>query len=275
MSIKCGIYMTPKKRPKFDEFVTYAREQGIDMVDLNLDGAMRDLPQDLDCILHKITDDYAKSGRDEVCRGRMKHWNALLEMNKRAVLIDPMEGILPVLKRSSMMEMLQQLSSSNNLPFSTPSCTSLTAADILSHKVSNQGLKALGLRPPFLCKLDAACGVDNAHIMTVFDDVSQLKEDLSGECSIQNFINHGGVIWKVYVIGEHFYILPRPSLEDVGNDTELPYSFNSQKSCAFKPNGAQQNLDGPKDEDVRQLNNIIRQKLGLTLYGVDIIIETG
>jgi len=79
--------MTPKKRPKFDEFVTYAREQGIDMVDLNLDGAMRDLPQDLDCILHKITDDYAKSGRDEVCRGRMKHWNALLEMNKRVQLL--------------------------------------------------------------------------------------------------------------------------------------------------------------------------------------------
>mmetsp|Transcript_35353 Transcript_35353/g.110514 ORF Transcript_35353/g.110514 Transcript_35353/m.110514 type:complete len:113 (-) Transcript_35353:1542-1880(-) len=62
MSIKCGIYMTPKKRPKFDEFVTYAREQG-------------------------ITDDYAKSGRDEVCRGRMKHWNALLEMNKRVQLL--------------------------------------------------------------------------------------------------------------------------------------------------------------------------------------------
>eukprot|EP00960_Hanusia_phi_P066658 766446-Hanusia_phi.AAC.1 len=71
--------MTPKKRPKFDEFVMFAREQGIEMVDLNLDSSVSELPNDLDCILHKITDDYAKSERDEVCKARLPYWIPWME----------------------------------------------------------------------------------------------------------------------------------------------------------------------------------------------------
>ncbi len=53
--IRCGAYISPKKRPKFgyDEFVKAARVHGVIIVDLDLEGDVSNLPTNLDAILHK------------------------------------------------------------------------------------------------------------------------------------------------------------------------------------------------------------------------------
>jgi hypothetical protein len=53
--IRCGMYISPKKRPKFgyDEFVKVSRSHGVIIVDLDLEGDVSNLPTDLDAILHK------------------------------------------------------------------------------------------------------------------------------------------------------------------------------------------------------------------------------
>jgi predicted site-specific integrase-resolvase len=54
--IRCGMYITRKKRPKFgyDDFVAIAKQHGVVIVDLDLDGDHDKLPNDLHCILHKV-----------------------------------------------------------------------------------------------------------------------------------------------------------------------------------------------------------------------------
>lgn len=54
--IRCGMYIAPKKRPKFgyDDFISVAKQHGVVVVDLDLDGDHDNLPGDLDVILHKV-----------------------------------------------------------------------------------------------------------------------------------------------------------------------------------------------------------------------------
>jgi hypothetical protein len=53
--IRCGTYITPKKRPKFgyDKFIETSRSHGVIIVDLDLEGDVSKLPTNLDAILHK------------------------------------------------------------------------------------------------------------------------------------------------------------------------------------------------------------------------------
>ena len=55
--IRCGVYITPKKRPKFgyDKFIETARLHGVIIVDLDLEGDVSNLPTNLDAILHKAS----------------------------------------------------------------------------------------------------------------------------------------------------------------------------------------------------------------------------
>ena len=57
--IRCGMYITPKKRPKFGyaEFVLIAKAQGVLIEDLDLEGEHSKLPSNLDAILHKVRKD--------------------------------------------------------------------------------------------------------------------------------------------------------------------------------------------------------------------------
>jgi hypothetical protein len=54
--VKCGMYITPKKRPKFkyEQFILCAKGEGVDVGDINLDGPIENLPSNLDIIVHKV-----------------------------------------------------------------------------------------------------------------------------------------------------------------------------------------------------------------------------
>ena len=55
--IRCGMYIAPKKRPKFgfDDFIATAKQHGVLVEDLDLEGEHANLPTNLDIILHKVT----------------------------------------------------------------------------------------------------------------------------------------------------------------------------------------------------------------------------
>lgn len=59
-----------------------------------------------------------------------------------------------------------------------------------------------------------ACGHDYAHVMAIFsayDDMLGL--DYGGEAlTVQEYVNHGGTIYKVYVVGGEKHVVMRASL---------------------------------------------------------------
>ena len=60
-----------------------------------------------------------------------------------------------------------------------------------------------GVRLPCIAKSASACGTTDAHQMSILTQWSQMDQlRIPDEAILQNFHNHGGVLYKVYVIGE-------------------------------------------------------------------------
>lgn len=227
--VRCGLYMAAKKRPKFDRFIADARTRGLDVVDLDLDADDAAAPThlQLDVILHKITDDMASAEVDPDAARRLANFEAVLACNPRAALIDPLSGIRPLLNRAEMQHVLASIIADLQLDVTLPKWATIPAKS-RSQDIA-AALNAAGMRAPYLCKTEAACGVPHSHEMAIFSEASQLHEfTVPGPFTVQEFQNHGGVIYKVYVLGREWFVDARPSLIDTDASTTLKI-FNSQK----------------------------------------------
>lgn len=77
-------------------------------------------------------------------------------------------------------------------------------------------LKLKNLKFPVICKTFQSCGTTESHEMAVvlrLEAFSSLK--LRKPLLIQEFVNHGGVLFKVFVIGTKYQIVKRPSVPDL------------------------------------------------------------
>jgi Inositol 1,3,4-trisphosphate 5/6-kinase ATP-grasp domain len=88
---------------------------------------------------------------------------------------------------------------------------------------------------PVICKRIVACGSPSSHQMAIAcSREAMIKENgFDGTWLVQQYINHDGMIYKVYVLGSYVYIQPRPSLPNISlsgaNSSKMSHvSFNSQ-----------------------------------------------
>ncbi|KAG2444462.1 hypothetical protein HXX76_001214 [Chlamydomonas incerta] len=81
-------------------------------------------------------------------------------------------------------------------------------------------LTAAGLKPPLLVKPLWTDGREGSHGLAVLHDMAALGKVLHGAVSselkpplvVQQFVAHGGVLFKVYVLGQRTVVCQRPSL---------------------------------------------------------------
>ncbi len=69
-------------------------------------------------------------------------------------------------------------------------------------------------RFPFICKSAVSAGQSDSHIMTVVFNKEGLS-DMSAPILLQEYINHYGQIYKVFVLGDkvfHFHISPHTNV---------------------------------------------------------------
>ncbi|XP_030892308.1 inositol-tetrakisphosphate 1-kinase-like [Leptonychotes weddellii] len=88
-------------------------------------------------------------------------------------------------------------------------------------------LEQNGLAFPFICKTRVAHGTNSHEMAIVFN-----QEGLSAiqpPCVVQNFINHNAVLYKVFVVGESYTVVQRPSLKNfsAGTSDRESIFFNS------------------------------------------------
>ena len=63
-----------------------------------------------------------------------------------------------------------------------------------------------GLAPPFIIKPVAACGAAHAHDLTLVLHATGLAEaDVAVPSIAQVFVDHGGLLYKAYVLGEQVF----------------------------------------------------------------------
>uniref|UniRef100_A0A3Q2IED1 inositol-1,3,4-trisphosphate 5/6-kinase n=1 Tax=Equus caballus TaxID=9796 RepID=A0A3Q2IED1_HORSE len=141
-------------------------------------------------------------------------------------------------------------------------------------------LEENGLAFPFICKTRVAHGTNSHEMAIVFN-----QEGLSAiqpPCVVQNFINHNAVLYKVFVVGESYTVVQRPSLKNfsAGTSDRESIFFNSHNVSKPESSSVLTELDKiegvferPSDEVIRELSRALRQALGVSLFGIDIIIN--
>ncbi|XP_029413828.1 inositol-tetrakisphosphate 1-kinase isoform X3 [Nannospalax galili] len=256
----------------------------------------------------------------ELCRKRgIEVVQEYIDAHPETIVLDPLPAIRTLLDRSKSYELIRKIEAymKDDRICSPPfmELTSLCGDDTMRLLEQN------GLAFPFICKTRVAHGT-NSHEMAIVFNQEGLNA-IQPPCVVQNFINHNAVLYKVFVVGESYTVVQRPSLKNFSAGTSgsspgpslmppvwtgsgrsgrtvghtgvamglcgslagrMPdresIFFNSHNVSKPESSSVLTELDKiegvferPSDEVIRELSRALRQALGVSLFGIDIIIN--
>ncbi|KAM7253892.1 hypothetical protein ACFE04_031574 [Oxalis oulophora] len=194
-----GYALLPKKQKSFiqDSLLTSTESRGIDMIKIDTSRPLTDQGP-FDCILHKLYgDDW---------RRQLKEFK---ELNPNAVVLDAPKAIERLHNRISMLHFVSELRiDTDNDTFGIPKQIVIYDKETLFDRKSCEYLKY-----PVIAKPLVADGSAKSHKMALVFNHDGLNK-LNPPIVLQEFVNHGGVIFKVYVVGKYVKCVKRKSLPD-------------------------------------------------------------
>ncbi|KAI3656041.1 hypothetical protein MP638_000939 [Amoeboaphelidium occidentale] len=233
MKYKVGYLFTDKKIKSsglvLKSLELALKERSIEWIRIELEA----IPDGLDAIVHKITDLLVSETENDLllsqvsCGGVISVLNNYLERFPKCILIEPFEALEKLLTRKSMLQ-----------AFVRVCCEFSSSAEQSKYEFCApvyQVLNADALQSiqdkifPAIVKNNTACALSKSHVMYAVsgrEDVDKLKRFVGRDEDVvaQRFVPHYGIILKVYVLDDHFFISLRPSIEQA---VEF-ISFNSQ-----------------------------------------------
>ncbi|GMI42988.1 hypothetical protein TrCOL_g3857 [Triparma columacea] len=276
--------------------------QKVKFVPLNLDLPLEDQHGGrFDCILHKLTEDLLLVSNSPVpppphvlkSIQRLERLEVYCAHNDKCNLICPPRNVRKLMSRASIARILAdslRLVRAPGLHFSAPlDAVVRTPSDVEAFKV-REGSK---LSYPLIAKPLDAAGTASSHKMTVVLRDEGL-ESLTLPCLLQEYENHGGVLFKVYVLGGNVRVFSRPSLPDlragriyerdrVDFDSQKPYpgieDFGGEEGKGEGGGGAGDGEGGEVPrmltiEEVKPIADDIRKTFGLDLFGFDVLVRS-
>ncbi|KAL1534484.1 Inositol-tetrakisphosphate 1-kinase 3 [Salvia divinorum] len=267
-SIVVGYAFTSKKKKSFlkPKFIRFARNKGIQFVPIDLKRALSEQGP-FNIVLHKL------EGRD---------WSQVIEDYQRlhpdVTVVDPPEAIQHLRNRQSMLEVVADL----KLPESYGKVCTPRQLVISKNPTSvpDEVIKA-GLTVPLVVKPLVVDGSVKSHTLFLAYDHISLSE-LEAPMVLQEFINHSGVLFKVFIVGESIKVVRRFSLPDL---TETDISTNSGVFGFPRVSGADSSADDvdldpavaelPPQPMLEMLAKELHHRLGLRLFNMDIIRQKG
>ncbi|GMN40247.1 hypothetical protein TIFTF001_009465 [Ficus carica] len=166
-----------------------------------------------------------------------------------------------------------------------PEVTVLDPPDAIQHirnrQYMLQAVADMDLSESYVAKPLVADGSAKSHELSLAYDRYSLQK-LEPPLVLQEFVNHGGVLFKVYVVGEAIKVVRRFSLPDVTkrelSKTAGVHRFPRVSCAAASADDA--DLDPgvaelPPRPLLERLAKGLRRRLGLRLFNLDIIREHG
>lgn len=152
-------------------------------------------------VLHRAMYDASFSDDEEACR----RLALLRQLSVRCVLTDPLDRVLPFADRGALCALVARLA---------PTVLQPRWLVVRAGEDATAAAVGAGLRLPIVCKPLLACGPPRSHELVVALRLSALA-DVPLPALLQEYVPHGGRIFKVYCVGEHVHCEERPSLPDL------------------------------------------------------------
>lgn len=266
---RVGYALEPKKVQSFIQpsLLHYAKQNGIDLIQIDTTTPLSQQGP-FHCIIHKLhTQDWKK----QLQEFSTKH--------PKTVIIDPPELIDRLHNRLTMLESVTHLNLSiENETFIVEVPKQVVVKEPKAFDFG--AIEELGLRFPVIAKpLEANSTVDSHNLFLVFDFDG--VKSLNSAMMLQEFTNHGGVVFKIYVAGKHFNCVKRKSLCDISEENlktvkgSVPFSQVSNLSAQNYEEGvggdAVDMAEMPPQSLIAELASGLRERLGLNLFNVDVI----
>lgn len=262
-----GYALTKKKTKSFiqQKLLLQTKSKGITLVEIDRTIPLIDQGP-FDVILQKLS---GKEWRQELKDYMLKF--------PSSIVLDPPEASQHLRNRQSMLQAVTDLDLSGGRVGVPKQLVIMGDPKTIPSLVQKAGLKL-----PLVVKPLVSDGSAQSHAMSLCHDATCLPS-LSPPLLLQEFVNHGGVLFKVYVIGESVRVVRRLSLPDViegekKKKGEGLKSFDrvSSSSAAAAAHGIlNEAAEPPSEKLLHLLASRLRQKLGLRLFNMDIIREGG
>jgi len=262
-----------------------------------------------DAILHKMTEDIlykSKLSNDETdeydkqALKRIERLTKYKETHPACCLADHPTNVQALMSRSdianTLFECLKGVTTRSRVPVRTPRFLILEKN---LGDVANQ-IQSASFQYPLIVKPLTAAGTKSSHKMGVLMG-SRGIEKVQGPCLLQEYANHDGLLYKVYVLGNKVWVFQRPSLpnlpigespssqhdgksegkEYVEFDSQRPYptldDFGISPLKASTEDGTEkvekyQDKNKLTAAEIRPVANAIRKAFGLKLFGFDILV---
>lgn len=212
-----GYALAKKKENSFIQasLLSLTKEKGIDLIKIDTKTPLIDQGP-FDCVLHKL---YGEDWKKQLNDYSIKYPNVLI--------LDSPDSIQRLHNRISMLEVVSELCVENgnvnvNVNESDESSFGIPKQVLIyeSEKLLDPSLWGEGLTFPVIAKPLVADGSAKSHKMSLVYNTEGLNK-LKPPIVLQQFVNHGGVIFKVYVVGKYVKIVKRKSLPDVSEEKLL------------------------------------------------------
>lgn len=258
-----GYALLEKKQRSFlqDSLVSLAEVRGVDLIPVD---PLLPLAQQgpFHAILHKLPGDAS--------------WNRQLAAYSAAypdvVIVDPPDAIERLYNRASMLQAVSELQNAadDEATVGVPKQCVVLGGDV-------EEMERVALNFPVIGKPLIVDGSAKSHAMSLAFNAESLAK-LKPPLVVQEFINHGGVIFKVYVVGEYVQCVHRRSLPDVhlseNEDAREALSFCQISNTAVSASSANadlQDIELPPPNFISNVASGLKKVLGLRLFNFDII----
>jgi len=255
-----GYALAPKKQQSFIQpsLVARAAARGMDLVPVD---AARPLAEQgpFHLLIHKL------------CGG---DWRAQLEAfaarHPAVPVVDPPHAIDRLHNRISMLQVVSELDHAADKDRTFGILGQVVVYDAAA--LTDSGLLD-ALRFSLIAKPLIANGTAKSHKMSLVYHCEGLAK-LRLPLVLQEFVNHGGVLFKVYVVGDHATCVMRSSLPDVPDarlhdlaaDAAAPFA-----NISLLPPPAAGDVEMPPQDFVDRVASELRRALGLHLINFDLI----
>ncbi|KAI3972322.1 hypothetical protein MKW92_035227 [Papaver armeniacum] len=269
-----------KKNFITDAVVNESKQRGIDLIKIDTEKPLIEQGP-FDCILQRLS--------TEIWFKQLEEYSSL---NPDVLIIDPPSKIEVLHDRYSMLhcveDMMKMKGHENEIGMATfgiPKQVLVTDVDSLMNVNAEGGLQ---LKFPLIAKPEIVDGSMQSHKLSLVYNLEALRK-VQTPVVLQEFVNHGGVMFKVYVVGDYVKCVKRNSLPDISeeelegkNSEKSPVTFSQISNKAYDEHSdhmsneemRMENAVMPPDSLVTYIARGLSKATGLHLINFDVIRDS-